>query len=31
MSTLKRNNQKKRAVKTRPFGREANILAQKTL
>jgi hypothetical protein len=31
MSTLKRNNQKKRAVKTRPFGREAAILAEKTL
>jgi hypothetical protein len=29
MSTLKRENQKKRAVKTRPFGREASILAEK--
>jgi len=29
MSTLKRETQKKRAVKTRPFGREAGILAEK--
>jgi hypothetical protein len=29
MSTLKRKTQKKRAVKTRPFGREASILAEK--
>jgi hypothetical protein len=28
-STLKRETQKKRAVKTRPFGREVLILAEK--
>jgi abortive infection bacteriophage resistance protein len=29
MSNLKMKDQKKRAVKTRPFGREANILSEK--
>jgi hypothetical protein len=31
MSMLKSETQKKRAVKTRPFGREARILADKSL
>ena len=29
MSNLKMKDQKKRAVKTRPFGREASILSEK--
>lgn len=31
MSVLKSKTQKKRAVKTRPFGREVSILADKSL
>jgi hypothetical protein len=31
MTMLKNETQKKRAVKTRPFGREVEILAEKSL